>query len=292
MKLTTPTDELGAVWEADWATRPGFVTPEHRSKNTNWQELAVSDADQAVGMVAVCTAGSAAIPEGHIVDVWIHPEHRGHGHGHQAARLAEQWCREHEVPVARVSIPPNNPAASAVFGDYQPTARHMELPVDSAPQLPDEVAAAPLGLEEYDAWVEHGIRGFAQQVTDNNQVAYESALLQARNTFDRMLPNGMHTPHNEIWNLKAGGRLVGRLWVYNDEVLDEIFVCKVETLETERGKGYGRLAMRLAEQRAEAHGRGKIRLNVFASNTVANNLYHSLGYQVTAEFRIKGLTGA
>jgi ribosomal protein S18 acetylase RimI-like enzyme len=59
-----------------------------------------------------------------------------------------------------------------------------------------------------------------------------------------------------------------RWWVWDVRV-DEPF----------RGRGLGRRATLLAEELARTNGAVSIGLNVFADNTVARNLYGSLGYR-------------
>ena len=49
-----------------------------------------------------------------------------------------------------------------------------------------------------------------------------------------------------------------------------------------RGRGYGRDAMRLAEAEARSRGMTSLGLNVHGQNTIARDLYESLGYEITA----------
>ena len=62
-----------------------------------------------------------------------------------------------------------------------------------------------------------------------------------------------------------------RWWVW-DIVISKAF----------RGQGLGRQVMLLAEIEARARGAVELGLNVFAHNTVAVNLYQSLGYEMTS----------
>jgi len=50
----------------------------------------------------------------------------------------------------------------------------------------------------------------------------------------------------------------------------------------QRGHGFGRQAMLLAEKLAGEHGATTIGLNVFAENVAARSLYASLNYEETA----------
>jgi ribosomal protein S18 acetylase RimI-like enzyme len=57
-----------------------------------------------------------------------------------------------------------------------------------------------------------------------------------------------------------------------------VYLWDIEIEATARGRGVGRGAMLLLEERARALGAAWIELHVFAYNTVARGLYTSLGY--------------
>jgi RimJ/RimL family protein N-acetyltransferase len=49
-----------------------------------------------------------------------------------------------------------------------------------------------------------------------------------------------------------------------------------------RGKGYGKKARLLIEEKARELGLESLGLHVFAENKVARNLYESVGYEVSS----------
>ncbi|HZC26497.1 MAG TPA: GNAT family N-acetyltransferase, partial [Actinopolymorphaceae bacterium] len=63
------------------------------------------------------------------------------------------------------------------------------------------------------------------------------------------------------------------------------FVYGVAVDAAERGKGYGRAVMHVGARIALAAGDRVLALNVFGQNSVAINLYDSLGYEVTDQSR-------
>lgn len=89
----------------------------------------------------------------------------------------------------------------------------------------------------------------------------------------------------------GGETVVGALWIglLEPEQPAAWWVLDVEIDEEHRGRGYGRAAMRLAEEEARARGGERIGLNVFGPNVVARSLYDSLGYRVTATNMTKEL---
>lgn len=59
-------------------------------------------------------------------------------------------------------------------------------------------------------------------------------------------------------------------------------VSNIEIHENHRGKGYCRAAMQLPELAVAEQGAATLGLNVFGYNTVARDLYESLGYETVA----------
>jgi ribosomal protein S18 acetylase RimI-like enzyme len=67
------------------------------------------------------------------------------------------------------------------------------------------------------------------------------------------------------------------------------FIYDIAIDESQRGKGYGRQAMQLIEEKARELGLRQMGLHVFAKNKVALNLYESLGYETKSLNMIKDL---
>jgi ribosomal protein S18 acetylase RimI-like enzyme len=99
-----------------------------------------------------------------------------------------------------------------------------------------------------------------------------------------LFPEGRLAAGNEVWNVCADGQPVGTIWIgpRNPEYPLSYWVWDVVIDEDCRGKGYGRAAMVLAEERARELGATDLGLNVFGYNTVARHLYESLGYETMA----------
>jgi len=78
------------------------------------------------------------------------------------------------------------------------------------------------------------------------------------------------------------GALAGALEAFKQQATDKL---KIE--EQERGRGYGRAAMELAEKEARRRGLERLELNVFGDNHAARSLYRSLGYREAAVIMTK-----
>jgi GNAT superfamily N-acetyltransferase len=107
----------------------------------------------------------------------------------------------------------------------------------------------------------------------------EEARTNAEASWQRTLPNGSPAPGQLAGRLIWRGQPIGELWVGRLGADPERWwVWDVRVDEPFRGHGLGRRAMLLAEELARTNGATSIGLNVFAGNTVARNLYASLGY--------------
>jgi ribosomal protein S18 acetylase RimI-like enzyme len=139
---------------------------------------------------------------------------------------------------------------------------------------------------EFDAFRARVIIEYAaDNVRAGNWTAEES---QARSTeqTDALLSQGLGTPGVLLLSGETEDRvLVGQVWVALDRPSG--FRCgawlyNIWVAPEERGKGYGRALLHLAEQETRRQGVGSLGLNVFGSNTTARRLYESAGYEVVS----------
>lgn len=108
----------------------------------------------------------------------------------------------------------------------------------------------------------------------------EEAEANASASFERLLPDGSPAPGQLIGRVLSGGQSIGFLWIGPAGTDPKRWwVWDIVIDEAQRGRGYGRQAMLLAEQLARAAGATTIGLNVFAHNVVARSLCASLGYE-------------
>jgi RimJ/RimL family protein N-acetyltransferase len=149
----------------------------------------------------------------------------------------------------------------------------------------------PMRPDEYPAFVESSKAGYAHDIAVHGGESEEFARRKSEEDHAAILPQGLDTPGHWIFVVEAGGQPVGTLWLaerpHGRE--KECWIYGIEIEEAQRGKGYGRTAMQLAEVEARSHGLPRIALNVFGGNEVARNLYRSLGYAETSVQMAKDL---
>jgi len=144
---------------------------------------------------------------------------------------------------------------------------------------------------EFDAFLERLIPEYA---ADNVRAGYWSeaeALEKARQQTGSLLAQGLQTKDHYLYTLYDGDEAVGAIWlrVELERPIKSGFIFDVHIEEKFRGKGYGRQIMLLIEEKARELGVKRIGLHVFAYNSVAHNLYKSIGYEVSSLNMLKSL---
>lgn len=108
----------------------------------------------------------------------------------------------------------------------------------------------------------------------------QEAETNAASAFQRLVPGGSPAPGQLIGRILCAGQPVGYLWIGPvGPDPQRWWVWDIVIDDGQRGRGYGRQTMLLAEQLARAADATTIGLNVFANNVAARSLYSSLNYQ-------------
>lgn len=142
----------------------------------------------------------------------------------------------------------------------------------------------PMTQTEYDAFLNRTIPDYAADKVRAGQWAESEALERSRKEFEELLPQGVQTKDHYLYTLYDGEQAVGLIWLRAnpDRPTKDGFIFELYVEEDQRGKGYGKQAMLLIEEKARELGLQAIGLHVFGSNKVARNLYESVGYETTS----------
>jgi GNAT superfamily N-acetyltransferase len=146
----------------------------------------------------------------------------------------------------------------------------------------------PMSEAEYATWRGRVELDYAQDMIDAGMDP-DAAREKAERDFPALLPDGLATEGQDLYTVAKGDESVGVLWVCERDVEGGrvLFIYDVRLDESQRGKGYGRAAMELAETEAKRRGLARVALNVFGGNEVARNMYRSLGYDEIAIWMTK-----
>ena len=148
----------------------------------------------------------------------------------------------------------------------------------------------PITKEEFpDYWrysVESWIRDMSKAGFLSDDITYE----EAEKDVKKFLPDGLSTKGHHIMRIMDDGAQVGTIWYeIRDKVMREAYLWDIIVNKDQRGKGYGKEAMRELEKSAKREGTRRIQLNVFGFNSIAKNLYVRMGYQDEAITMMKYL---
>jgi ribosomal protein S18 acetylase RimI-like enzyme len=217
------------------------------------------------------------------VDIWVDPAYRRMGHGRALRDYAVEWIGRQGV-VAGATVWGEHPAGPVLF-PYPVRSQRMVKKLDRTPVLAEGLRARALTEEEFQAWHEAEIRGYASDMVDSGSMPAERALEEAARQSHALLSDGLATPGHSWALIEAEGHAVATVWVGHLNYPGLSWVYGVESDPARRGRGYGRAAMLAGEGLALAAGNPALGLNVFGHNTIATSLYNSLGYTLLEQSR-------
>ena len=146
-----------------------------------------------------------------------------------------------------------------------------------------ELTLRPMTRAEFDEWLPRQVAGYAALIAASGAMPAQAAREKAERDTARYFGSGAATPGQLVFRIMDGEVSVGWLWLgVPGPDPDPLMAWVFEIEAAFRGRGYGRAAMRLAEEEARARGMTSLGLNVHGQNMVARSLYDSLGYEVTA----------
>ncbi|WP_243839442.1 GNAT family N-acetyltransferase [Rahnella sp. BIGb0236] len=143
----------------------------------------------------------------------------------------------------------------------------------------------PMSAGFYVEFAEQLAKDYAEENVTAGLWRADTALERARSSTQSALPQGIDTPDNYLYEIRAEehSETAGYLWFANVERygVRSAFVYELTVFPQFRRQGHAAAAFRLMEDRLRDLGSVAIELNVFASNPGAQALYASLGYVTT-----------
>ncbi|MEU8531080.1 MULTISPECIES: GNAT family N-acetyltransferase [Streptomyces] len=239
-----------------------------------------------VGVVRLATDPGFGREAGVIESLRIDEADRRRGRGTVAALAAEEVLRGWGCTQVHVSVPPEAGIAQRMVEAFGYTERSRNMVKDLAgppPALPDGIETRPMTREEFVVWEAAGRQSYAESWIARG-VPEDQAHAKAEASHRDLLPEGLDSPGVSIEVVLRDGALVGHVWTARRELEPGVsgwYVYDVLVDAEQRGHGYGRALMLLAERVAADAGASLLGLHVFAGNTPALALYESLGYRTT-----------
>jgi ribosomal protein S18 acetylase RimI-like enzyme len=152
----------------------------------------------------------------------------------------------------------------------------------------------PMRPENFLSFAETANTGYAQENVAVGRWTSDEAPARAQAEFLQLLPQGLATPEHYIYEIQeeSTGEMAGFLWfaVVGKGDASFAYVYNICVAQPFRRRGHARAAFLWLEQFARAQGIAGVRLNVFAHNSVAQVLYHSLGFKSMSVMMHKALS--
>lgn len=155
------------------------------------------------------------------------------------------------------------------------------------------IKLVPMTQKEFDDFLEHDIRTYAQERTQAGFWSEAEALTRSRKEHKALLPDGLRSRYHHLYTIRESEQdeAVGVLWLKTDFDTSRAtgFIFDLEIHEPYRRRGFARQAMQELENVARGMGLRQLGLHVFAHNHGARTLYEELGYQIASLNMIKDL---
>ena len=139
--------------------------------------------------------------------------------------------------------------------------------------------------EAYGLYLEEEIAAYAQDKVAVGSWAAEGALERSRAEFATLLPQGLATPDNHLFEILAAddGAVVGAIWLAIEREHGTVtgYVYNVGIKPEFQRQGHALRAFQGLELLALELGAASIGLHVFGANAAAQALYRRLGFTVT-----------
>ena len=142
------------------------------------------------------------------------------------------------------------------------------------------VKLEPLQQNDFEVFLERGIREYAEDHVRNGNWSPEGALERSRKEFEQYLPEGLLSNDQYLYSIQnENGDKIGVLWVQVKE--RKAFILDFVIEKGFRGKGFGKQALAALDEKLRAMDAESVGLHVFGDNVTAQELYKKAGFQIS-----------
>jgi RimJ/RimL family protein N-acetyltransferase len=141
------------------------------------------------------------------------------------------------------------------------------------------VALVPMPQDDFEVFLEHGIREYAADRVRNGNWPAEGALERSGNEFEHYLPDGIHSKDQYLWSLLD--EKANKIGVLSVQVKDQkAFIFDFVIDEEFRGKGFGKQVLTAMDEKLKSMGAESVALHVFGDNVTAQERYKKMGFKI------------
>ena len=107
------------------------------------------------------------------------------------------------------------------------------------------ISLVPMTEDEFAAYLEKTVPEYAAENVRAGYWSEDEALERSRKAYQNLLPQGVQTENNYLFRIQVDetGEKTGILWMKHEAPRKHGFVFDISLDESQRGKGYGKLAM-------------------------------------------------
>lgn len=137
----------------------------------------------------------------------------------------------------------------------------------------------PVTQKEYEFWLQRSLGEYKNEQIKSG-LSEAEAEEKSGADFNRYLPDGPQSPDQYLFSIKDQDSSIGFIWFCErgNPENRKAYLLDIVIEEEHRGKGYGKKAMLLLEEKVKSLGLKHIGLHVFGHNHRAYELYKKLGY--------------
>lgn len=137
-----------------------------------------------------------------------------------------------------------------------------------------------MNSDQYDKYIEREMPLYAQEMATSSEIELEIALENSKKSFSTLLPNGLETENQFLFNvIDDEEKIIGDLWLnLRGEKKRRVYIYNIVIHEKFRGLGFGKKSMKLVEEFARENNCESVDLHVFGHNKTARGLYESMGF--------------
>ena len=143
----------------------------------------------------------------------------------------------------------------------------------------------PMTENEFVAYKNWMIEDYARDLASNYRLSLDEAQLISAREMEASLSQGRVTPNHYLYSIVIptgdGESPIGYLWLEVDSQKKRCFICDIFLHPEFRHQGWGRKVLELLDNAMKQQGITRIGLHVFANNTIAQEFYRKMGYQLT-----------
>ncbi|WP_404399120.1 GNAT family N-acetyltransferase [Lactococcus lactis] len=136
--------------------------------------------------------------------------------------------------------------------------------------------------EAFENYMSFAIEAYANEKVNNGTWNKNNSLSNSKDTYNKILPNGMLTPNNYFYSINNDEIIIGYIWIAKStDNEDTAFIYDFEIYNEFQNQGFGKTTIDLIGVEAKKLGFKNLALHVFGNNLRAIHVYKKAGFQTT-----------